>query len=81
MSFRHRKVVPIEEIQVALGHKNLKSSMAYRRISTDEADTARASAFAQAASGQLLVKAEIFSGEMRRRVARKDNLKFWEFVF
>jgi integrase len=38
----------IEEIQVALGHKNVNSSMAYLRISTDEADDARADAFAMA---------------------------------
>jgi integrase len=43
----------IEEIQVALGHKNVNSSMAYLRISTDEADDARARAFAQAASGRM----------------------------
>lgn len=42
----------VEEIQVALGHKNVNSSMAYLRISTDEADDARASAFAHA-SGRM----------------------------
>ena len=31
----------VEEIQVALGHENVNSSMAYLRISTDEADAAR----------------------------------------
>jgi integrase len=42
----------VEEIQVALGHKNVNSSMAYLRISTDEADDARASAFDQV-SGRM----------------------------
>jgi integrase len=50
----------IEEIQVALGHKNVNSSMAYLRISTDEADDARGQAFAQAASGRM--QAEVGMG-------------------
>jgi len=63
----------IEEIQVALGHKNVNSSMAYLRISTDEADTARASAFAQAASGQMLARAEIDGSGARLELADVGN--------
>jgi hypothetical protein len=54
MSFRHREVVRSKKFKWLLVTSTSKSSMAYLRISTDEADTARASAFAQAASGLLL---------------------------
>ncbi len=62
----------IEEIQVALGHKNVNSSMAYLRISTDEADTARARAFAQA-SGQMLARAEVDGSGARLELADVGN--------
>jgi len=35
----------LEEIQAALGHKNLNSTAMYLRVSSDESDDARARAF------------------------------------
>jgi len=41
----------LEKIQVSLGHRNLNSTAQYLRVSNDEADDARAQAFAAAAGG------------------------------
>jgi integrase/recombinase XerD len=44
----------LEEIQAALGHKNLNSTAQYLRVSTDEVDDARARAFDAAAGPQVI---------------------------
>jgi|ERR1700722_838662 len=59
----------VEEIQVALGHKNVNSSMAYLRISTDEADDARASAFAHASGRMQTIAPESRISPMREVAA------------
>jgi site-specific recombinase XerD len=41
----------LEEIQAALGHKNLNSTAMYLRVSSDESDDARARAFGAAVGG------------------------------
>lgn len=41
----------LEEIQAALGHKNLNSTAMYLRVSSDESDAARARAFVMTVAG------------------------------